>query len=866
MRLSSLRLHLVAALFFIAPCALLAQARPTPEQAAELLRNRPDLVQQLRQRIGTSGLTPDQVRARLRAEGYPENLLDAYLPGGTMAADSTPSADVFAAVRSLGIADSADVEFLQSGELHCESSVDSLLTPEDSTPLTPAERRARLLRAQRCREADRLADRERGRPLTRLARLAAQFPDSGFAIFGLDVFARSTTLFDANQGGPVDPNYRLGPGDRLVLILTGDVEAAHSLDVTREGFIVIPQVGQLYVANLTLAQLDDLLYSRLGRVYSGVRRGGGTTRFSVSVARLRSNQVYVMGDVSRPGSYRVSSAGTALSALYQAGGPTENGTLRQVEIRRGGRVVSTLDLYDYLLRGDASRDVRLETGDIVFVGPHRSWARVVGEVTRPATYELREGETMTDLLQYAGGFLPSASRSRLQVERIVPPEQRVASGRERTVIDIAADASVGTPAVPVVAGDVVRVFPVAERVRNRITVRGNVWSPGSQGFQPGMRIADALRAAGGVKPDAYLGQLLVTRLQSDSTRTQLRASLQDTTGHVLNDFPLQEDDEIRVFSVTEFRPSRFVAISGAVRKPGQYPYRRGMTLRDLVLLAGGLRESAFLNEAEVARLPEDRRNGTTARTVRVPLDSSYLFERGPDGSYFGPPGLPAASSGQSPETPLDPYDNVLILHQPDWELLRRVVISGEVRFPGPYVLVNKNERLVDVVKRAGGLTSEAYADGVTFFRQHGVGRIGIDLPRALRDPRHQDNLLLQDGDSIVVPVYNAVVTVTGAVNSPVAVSYVPGKDLAFYVRAAGGPARRADMTRSYVTQPNGKVESVERRPLLPDGVPNPRAGSVVFVPERDPADRRDLVQLAATLTQVLTGLATLTVAIISIKR
>jgi len=412
------------------------------------------------------------------------------------------------------------------------------------------------------------------------------------------------------------------------------------------------------------------------------------------------------------------------------------------------------------------------------------------------------------------------------------------------------------------AGDVIRVFTVASRVRNRILVTGDVWSPGSQGLAPGMRLSDALRIAGGVRPDVYLGQVLVARTLSDSSHLQLRASLRDTTGAVVNDLPLQEDDEIRVFSTSEFRPSRYVAINGAVRKSGRFPYREGMTVRDLVLLAGGLDQSAYLNEAEVARLPQNRAGGVTATTFRVPLDSSYIFERAPDGKYLGPPGLPAPS-GPNPEVVVQPYDNVLILRQPNWELQRTVAVAGEVRYPGKYSLKTKTEKITDIITRAGGLTSDAYANGVTFYRHtNGVGRIGIELPDVLRNPRSLDNLPLQDGDSLFIPRYNAVVAVQGAVNSPVSVTWAPGKTLEYYIRAAGGPSRKADVGRAYVTQPNGKVEARAAHFLLPDGIPKPQAGSTVFVPERDPADRPlDFLSSAGAIAQIAATLVTLVIAL-----
>jgi polysaccharide export outer membrane protein len=681
--------------------------------------------------------------------------------------------------------------------------------------------------------------------------------DSGYNIFGLEAFRSSTSRFEANLAGPVDANYKLGAGDQLVLILTGDVEAAHTLSVTREGFVVIPQVGQLHVANLTLGQLEDLLFSRLGRVYSGVRRGpGATTRFSISVAKLRSNQVWVIGEVERTGSQMISSAGTAMTALYAAGGPTANGSVRNIEIKRGGQTVSTLDLYDFIVRGDASRDVRLETGDMIFVPPRGPRVRVIGEVVRPGTYELKAGETLADMITAAGGYRADASRRRVLIERILPPSQRGSDGRERITMDVESTSSNGlAPSVALEAGDVVRVFPVTERVRNTILVEGNVWAPGSQGLTPGMRISDAIKRAGGPKPDVYLGQVLISRLKQDSTRVQMRAALRDSTGTVINDFALQEDDVVQLFAVTEFRPDRFVTIGGAVRKSGRYPYRQGMTLRDVVLMAGGLRESAYLKEAEIARLPEDRTGSTTAVTHRVPLDSTYLFERRAGQDYLGAPGLQASANG-APEFELKPYDNVLIMNQPNWELQRVVMLSGEVRFPGPYALKTRGERLADLIDRAGGLTTEAYPEGTILIRNRNeVGRVAIDVPQALKKRNSPDNLLLLDGDQITIPVRSNVVTIRGAVNAPNVVAYVQGKDIGYYIDQAGGPARNADRRRAFITQPSGKRETKS----FANPSPKPLPGALVVVPEVDPEHRTNWVTVVSAIAPVLASLATLIV-------
>ncbi|HEX7918035.1 MAG TPA: polysaccharide biosynthesis/export family protein, partial [Gemmatimonadales bacterium] len=343
MKLNSVHLLLAAAALGAAPLA--AQS---PAQVQSALQQ-PGAAEAIRAKIGASGLTPDQIRARLQASGYSGSLLDAYLgEGGTHGLSGDATIDQLAAMRALGL-DSAPNPAL---------AVDTGLVATREAPHSD--------------------------------------------VFGVDVFRRTTTQFLPLTSGPVPPEYRLGPGDQLVLILTGDVELTHQLPITREGFVLIPQVGQVFLANLTLDQAKSLLYDRLGRVYSGVRRGANaSTRFELSVANVRAVQVYVIGEVTQPGAYQLSALGTTLTALYSAGGVTEQANLRKVEVRRSGHPPTTFDLYDYLLKGDVSKDVRLENGDVVFVGVRERRAKVTGNVNRPAEYDLDAGETLTDLVAAA---------------------------------------------------------------------------------------------------------------------------------------------------------------------------------------------------------------------------------------------------------------------------------------------------------------------------------------------------------------------------------------------------------------------------------------------------------------------------------
>jgi protein involved in polysaccharide export with SLBB domain len=716
------------ATFWAAALTIAAFAGP-PRAAAqgitasqlEQLRNNPDLI---RQRIQESGLSAAEIRQRLRAAGYPATLLDEYLSGAGESAVRAPDQTQMSALRALGL------------------------------PFAMAEQLLGLDTGFVRGRSDSVRSR----------------------VFGVDTFRRSTTQFLPLLSGPVPPDYRLGPGDVLVLILTGDVEFSYTLPVSREGFVVIPQVGQLFVANLSLDQLRDLLFARLGRAYSGVRRGAGaTTQFDVSVANVRANQVYVVGEVTQPGAYQISALGTVLTALYAAGGVTEQANLRRLELRRHGEVAATLDLYDYLLQGDARGDVRLETGDVIFVGVHGPRVEVSGAVVREGIFEVHDGEQLADLLRAAGGFHARAARERVMVHR---------------------------------------VLPVAER------------GPG-----PAPRAAIDLRLA--VDGDSVL----------------------------IPPFALRDGDSVVIDALQPLAATYSVTVHGYVTHPGTFPWREGMTLRDLVSLAGGPRVGADLREAEVARMPEDRSNGALARVFRVPLDSSYLAARDAAGRYVGPPGPAFPAAGASPDVPLEPYDRVLILRQPEFETQRTVQVAGEVRYPGAYALERKDERLTDLIARAGGLLPTAYPEGGRLIREvEDAGRVNIELAAALRDPGGRRDIMLQPGDSLQVPEYVPTVRVVGAVNSPTSVLFREGAGVGYYIDNAGGWARDADKGRVAVRYANGTARVPSKFLFFARSYPTPGPGSVITVPDKPAGEPFNLTGFMAAFAQILAS----TVAIIVI--
>jgi protein involved in polysaccharide export with SLBB domain len=379
---------------------------------------------------------------------------------------------------------------------------------------------------------------------------------------------------------------------------------------------------------------------------------------------------------------------------------------------------------------------------------------------------------------------------------------------------------------------------------------------GAFDYRSGLTLRDLVALAGGIPDSAdAVDEVLVSRLQPDLKPVQIRIPLRDATGQV-NPFPAQAGDEFLLSSRSEFSLAPTVAIWGAVKKSVRVPYRAGMTLRDLVQLGGGLSQNALLTQAEVASLPTTRDEKVLAVTRRVPLDSTYLFDRRPDGSYIGVPGIQAPA--HSPDVVLKPYDEVLILMQPGFGFQVLVSIQGEVRFPGTYSLLTREDRLSDLIARAGGLTDYAYPDGIQFFRkQDKVGRIDVDGSRLLRDPNSRDNFLLVQGDSIIIPDFSPVVRVFGAVNSPSSVAWVPGRGIDYYVRAAGGASVKADEDRTYVTQPNGHTETVQTHFLRPRSVPTPLAGASVYVPLKE-EDKTDYTEIARSVaTVVMSGLSLL---------
>ena len=791
-----------------------AQQRVVPQDLTGI--SEIEILDQLRE----SGMTRQEARTRLLRLGYDPGLAEAYFDRleGQGGAELTVRSDFVRALTDIGLLTGATTGVL-----------------------------------------DTIPDRFLPDSLSRVDTV----PSDSLRVFGRDVFMRLGSRFDPVVTGPVDAGYRVGPGDQLLLFLTGDVEAAYNLQVVGEGYVIIPDVGQVFVSGLTMTDLRNRLYQGLGRVYSGVRRdASATTFFDVSLGRLRSNQVFVIGDVERPGAYQVSAAATVFHALHRAGGPSDIGSFRSILVRRGGAVAAQVDLYDYLFRGDASRDVRLDQGDIVFVPRAGSQVKVQGQVRRKAIYEITPPEGLQNALNFAGGLGADAHIQRVQIDRVLPPSERT-PGVDRVFLDVdlTALAAPGAEQVPMRDGDEVRVFATLTERRNRVTLTGSVFRPGLYEYRPGMTVWDLIRRADGLAENAFRPVAHIIRpVQETGAVRLLRVSLlTDPRGVHAEDVPLEDRDSVVVFGTDSLLVAEYVAVEGYVKNPGRYRLASGMTAEDLILAAGGFQEAANTSEVEIARLKTSvARGDTVAIRVNVQLG----------GAVPNPTSLTmSGSAGGGNLSPASAFvlrheDRVFVRRLPGFVLPETVVASGEVLVAGPYAIQHRDERLSSLVSRAGGVTEEAYIAGARLLRDSVL--VGIDLVEALNDPGGQDDVILKPGDELVVPVYDATVLVQGAVAFEVRVIYRQGRSLKDYLSEAGGTLPEADVGRISVLYASGERATMERT-LLWRNYPDVEPGSTIYVPVGVGDSSTNWPAVITSSVSVVSALATLLLVVNSIS-
>lgn len=667
--------------------------------------------------------------------------------------------------------------------------------------------------------------------------------------FGYDLFSGTPTTFAPATDIPITADYVIGPGDTVQVQLYGKQNVEYSLVVTREGNLQFPEIGPVAVAGLTFEEMKATLKARVDEQMIG-------EKVTISMGELRSIRVFVLGDANRPGSYTVSALSTMTNALFVSGGVNDIGSLRDVQLKRRGELVTRLDLYDLLLRGDTSGDVRLQPGDVIFIPPVGSTVGVAGEVRRPAIYELRKESAVEQVLELAGGLLPTAYPQATQVERIN------ARG-ERTLVDLDISNTAGRQA-RVQGGDLVRVHSILEKMQSIVLLTGHVQRPGGYEWRPGMRIADLVPSiADDLLPRPDLEYALVKRELKPDHRLELFSvrlgEAVKTPASALN-IALEPRDELIVFGFSEDRepivaplveelrahasfqyPARVVTVSGLVRQPGSYPLEQGMRVSDVIRAGGGLAEAAYALGAELTRYAVI--DGSYREVDHVEVDLAQIL----------------AGSGPA-DLALQAHDTLQIKRLPEWAAADTVEIRGEVKFPGVYPIA-RGEQLSKVLERAGGITDMGFPQGAVFVRAElkerererldelsrrlemdlaslalklaqedakqtqaldltrglaeklravePTGRLVIDLPRLLATTRggrrSEYDINLMDGDKLYIPPVTQEVTVTGEVFYPTSHLYKKGLDSNNYVKMSGGATAKADSRRIYVVRADGSV-------------------------------------------------------------
>ncbi len=772
------------------PAPVVVPTGQTGAQAAAAAMGKNVTNDQIADAIKKSGLSQAQVQERLKAAGYDPSLASPFF-GETGAAGAASGAQTGAFAQALA----------------------SLGLLADPSGKPDAEQ-------EKPREND-------AKPIARVG-----------GVFGRDVFTRANTAFDPITSGPVDPAYRLGVGDQVQLVVTGQVELAYLLELRRDGTVIIPQVGQISVAGLTLEGARTVLKSRMAQSYSGLNTG--EARLDLSIGRIRSNAVFVIGEVEQPGAIQVNALSTVFHAIARAGGPTDRGSFRGIEVRRGGQVIRRLDLYNYLLKGDATDDIRTEQGDVIYIPLSNRNVAIMGAVRRPRIFELKGNEGFKDLLNFAGGLLAVASVERVQIDRVLPPERR-APGMERVKVDVQLKGDLDSLGrVPLIDGDIVTVFGIGDVRRNVVTLTGEVYQPGEYELRDKMTLGQLLQRSQGMLPWALGDRVKVVRQIPLTGRTELFSV--DATG-AGRDFPLQEFDGVEVLDGRTAFPSGRIVVSGAVNRPNVRAFSENESLRDAIERSGGFTEEAQWVDVSRRRVGATY-SDTTSIVLSLPVDAQF------------------ATSAAAGKFILQRDDRIFVRSSPGFRSQRMVEVRGEFKYQGEFAITENNDRIRDVITRAGGILPSAYPE--SFSLRRGGRRVAIDFVRVMRgDDAH--NIFVQAGDLLSVDINPRTVLVTGAVDRTTLVKFDRGRSVQDYIELAGGPAERGQASKAVVSYPSGLSKRVKRVALFFRTSPEVVAGSTITVPEK-PESKTSASEIFTRALSMASTIASLAIAYAAITK
>ncbi|GAB3230313.1 SLBB domain-containing protein [Algoriphagus aestuariicola] len=740
------------------------------------------------------------------------------------------------------------------------------------------------------------------------AELLSDTPSSD--IFGTALFYQKNRRlsFEPSLNQATPKGYILGPGDVVFVDIYGQSEQYYEATVNPDGFILLDNIGPVPVSGKSIEAATEIIKNRVGRFYPGLSGSNPNTFLQVTLGNVRTIKVHILGEVRLPGTFTLSAFSTAFNALYAAGGPNENGTMRAIKLVRNGQTVAEIDIYDLLIKGTANLDVQLQDQDVILVSPFLSRVKVNGEVKRPMTFEIGEEDTFEDLLDYAGGFTDVAFKDRVAISRI--------TGNQRSVSDVY-QSQFGMFILK--GGDEITVSRILDRYSNRVQIKGAVYREGIFALSEGLTLSRLIKNAEGLRGDAYTERASILRTKADLSSEMIEVNLKNVLAGTAPDIVLQREDVVRISSIYDIQNERYVQILGEVKKPGTYPFSESMKIEELIILAGGLQESANPQDIEIARRLEDSDLGTLSDIIpsRVNADLSI--------------------STDSPS--LQPFDQVIVRKRANFTMQRLVAVEGQVNAPGIFAIQNSVERISDLVKRAGGLNQFAYAKGATLIRrteffnteseqirrqrnlealkmrliedpnnseaqeellqrlfrdlpkekvnpvdtllanakkesldQIAAGTPGfavklkeseavaIDLAKIIQNPGSDDDLILEEGDILSVPKLLQTVRMRGDVVYPTTLRYESGRSLKHYINSAGGFERRANKKQTYVVYANGAVKRTKGLFGIKN-FPPVEPGAEVIVPTKGPKVPLRLGEIVG----ITTGLATLALVVSQIN-
>lgn len=706
-------------------------------------------------------------------------------------------------------------------------------------------------------------------------RFSTLFNELNPKIFGSELFTNKNLTFEPNLKLPTPKNYVIGPDDELIIDIWGASQQTYKKKVSAEGFVKLELVGPIFVSGLTLEQASQRVISRLSKIYFGLQSYPQSTFAQVSIGSIRTIKVTIVGEATLPGTYSLPSLASVFNALYACGGPSANGSYRNIEVVRNNKVIAKLDVYTFLLSGSQKENIKLEDQDIIRIRPYGNRIEFVGEIKRSGFYEAQTGEHLDKLIDYAGGFTNKAYSNQVKVIRN--------NGKELVVADVLqANYANFNPQ----KGDKYMIGKVLPRFQNRILLEGAVFRPGVYSLEDNAHISSLIKNAEGVREDALLSRAIIYRKDESMNQQSFAIDLGGIINGKASDIALQREDSIVVYSALALQEKKTISIDGYVQNPGKFPYAKNLTVEDVILQAGGLKEGASTTRIEVSRRitnAQDQANSSE-------LSKLYVVDINPDFALKG-----SSVNGFK----LEPFDVIAVRRIQSFVEGRQVTLEGEVYFPGNYSISTKTERISDIINRAGGMSNESYPEGAYLIRKRKLTdlerekrseqlrkiknsnssnvdtasikdaeaelldlkeQVGIDLPKILKRPGSRADLILQDGDLLKIPTQLQTVKLSGEVLYPVSIRYQPGKRLRSYVHNAGGFSSSALRRRTYVIYANGSVKSARHYLFLND-FPRIKPGAEIFVPLK--MRRESNVQQTVALTSGLASLALIVVTLVN---